>query len=1115
MLDDYGKYSDWIEFYNPTASPIDMQGYYLSDNADSLTKWQFPSFVVPAFGFKTVWCSGMNDLVGANIHTNFSIDVGGENIYLCNPSATVIDNVSAIALPADKSYGRLPDGGAYNYLSDPSFKATNNAATTISGIINDAPQFSIPGGFYTTDQNISLSHLDPTVTIHYTTDGSDPTEQSPVYSAPINVHSRAGEPNYYSMIRTCYNVHPFLPDWNPPPFEVFKCSIVRARAFKQGFFPGPIKTYSYFIDPDIFTRYGNLAVVSLVSDPKNLFNDTTGIYVPGINYQPGTFHANYYLDWDRPANIEMYLPNGTEAFNGNFKININGQSSPSSPQKGINVTASTDYGPEKIDYPLFENSSGPARYIQKFDKIKLRAWGSDRKEVLFRDAFAATTMTKSGVDIEDYRPIVVFIDGEYWGLQEMRERNRNGSYLQSHYLIDEKNPGFDILDGAGNTIIEGNSVHWDNMIGFMSSNSMSVQANYDYIKTQLDVDNFSLEYMASIYFARGDWPDQNEAKWRPKTADGKWRWLQWDMDNTCGYYLNPWYDMFNLVINGSRGYGPSNVLNDLLASEEFKFNFINLFADYMNTEYLPGITAIHVNAMKDELSPYYPDFRDRWQTNYNWYTKVSDMVDWLNLRPQFIQQQLMSTFALNGMHNLTLDVSDSAKGYVKVNTIRLNRNTTRLSQMTYPWTGIYFSGVPVPLTAKALPGYQFVEWLPTHDPSPTVFVNLVQDTNITAVFDIDPNYVAVTQPVINEVMSANNSVITDNYGDFDDWLELYNPGNDTIDLAGYYLTDNMVLTTRFKFSAGTDSTKIAPHGYLLVWIDNDTDEGVLHANFKFNSNGDFIALINPDGETVIDSLSFGHLNDDVSLGRNYDGGPLYILFQVSTPNATNHVVGNEYIAINELQTVNVSTIADNYNEYNQWVELYNPALDTVDIAGWKISNDPNNTIVYTFPHGNDSTRIAPGGFMMLWADNQTNQGILHLNFTLEPTSCIVLYKSNLAFTDSVCYDTMSTDISYGRVTDGNLQWMHFAIPTPDSNNVDLTTVEENLASSYDNITAFPNPVHNGMLYLSHPSSFTICDITGRALMYFKNTSFCDLSSLSQGVYFISLPSGRSLKIIVD
>jgi hypothetical protein len=1113
ILDDNGKYSDWIEFYNPTGSPVDIDGYYLSDNADSLRKWEFPPFVIPAFGFRTVWCSGLDDLIGANIHTNFSIDVQGENIYFSDQSGNVIDNVSSVPLPADKSYGRFPDGGSFNFLSEPSYHATNNAAATISGLIPDAPEFSVPGGFYTTDQNITLTHTDPTVTIHYTLDGSDPTEFSPVYSTPINVHSRVGEPNYYSMIRTCYNVHFFLPDWTAPPLEVFKCSIVRARAFKTGFFPGPIKTFSYFIDPNMFSRYGNLPVVSLVSDPKNLFNDTTGIYVPGINYQPSTFHANYYLDWDKPANIEMYMPGGVAAFNGNFKISINGQSSPSSPQKGINVTASTDYGPAKIDYPLFENTNGPAKYINKFDKIKLRAWGSDRKETLFRDAFCATMMERSGLDIEAYRPCVVFIDGEYWGLQEMRERNRNGEYLQSHYLIDAKNPGFDILDGAGNTVIEGNSAHWDAMVGFMNSNSMGVQPNYDYIKTQLDVNSFMLSYMSSIYFARGDWPDQNEAKWRAEIPGSKWRWLQWDMDNTTGYYLNPWYDMFNLVLNGSRGYGPSDILSQLLVNQGFRNDFINLFADYINTEYLPGITTFRVNATKDELAPDYPEMRDRWQTNYNWYAKISDMITWLNQRPQFVQQQLVSTFALNGMFNMTMDVSDSMKGFVKVNTIKLDRNTTRLTQLTYPWTGVYFNGVPIPVIAKALPGYKFIEWLPTHDTAQTMYVNLYQDTTITAVFDIDPNYIPVVQPVINEAMSANDSTIADNYGEYDDWLEIFNPGSDTIDLAGYYLTDNMILPTRFLFKGGTDSTKIPPQGHLLVWIDNDTEEGILHTNFKFNSNGDFVALIEPDGETVADSISFGHLNDDVSVGRSYDGGPVYILFQVSTPGATNEVIGNEYIAINEIQTVNVSTIADNYGQYDQWVELYNPSLDTVDLAGWKISNDPNNSIVYTFPHGNDSTKIAPGGFMLLWADQESSQGLLHMNFTLQSQGCLTLYKSNFAFTDSVCYTTMNGDESYGRISDGNIQWMHFAIPTPDSNNVDLTTVDENINSRIENFAVFPNPVKDNNLYLTKPATFDITDVLGRKLLYIRNSNYCDISSLESGMYFVTLKSEFSIPFI--
>lgn len=1111
-VDEDNNFSDWVELYNTSVTTLNLQGYFLSDNPDSLQKWKIPSIIIQPDSFINIWCSGKNDTLGNNIHTNFSLDSQGENVFLSDPNGNVIDNFSALIIVPDKTYGRLPDGNNNQvFLSIPTFKSTNNVSGIFAGTINTPPVFSLPGGFYSTAQQLFLTHPDSTVVIHYTLDGSDPTENSPVYLSPINLQSRIGEPNYYSMIRTCFNVHFYLPDWHPPLNEVFKSNIVRAGAFKSGYYPSPVQTHSYFIDPDIFNRYGNMPVVSLVSDPKNLFNDTTGIYVPGINYQPNTFLANYYLDWDRPANIEMYLPGGINAFNSNFKISINGQSSPSSPQKGLNVNASSDYGASKIEYPLFENTTGVAKYIQKFDKIKLRAWGSDREKTLFRDAYCASFMRKSNLDYEAYQPVVVFINGEYWGLQEMRERNRNGSYYQSHYLIDEKNPGFDILDGSGNTIIEGDAVHWNSMIDFVNTNPLSNPLNYYYIKTQLDVNSFMLKYMNSIYFCHGDWPGQNEGKWRPKIAGGRWKWMQWDMDNAAGYYLMPWYDMFPLVTSGARGLGPSVMLNNLLLSTEFKNDFINLFADYLNTEYLPDIAQGRVDEMRDEILPYMNEFQNRWQLNYNWQNDLNDIKVWVSLRPEYCKQQILNHFSLPTFPKITLDVSDTSMGNVKVSTLLLDDKTTRVTQNTYPWEGQYFSGVPVPLKAIAKPGFKFVEWLPSNNTDPEVLVNITIDTALTAVFDIDPGYQFVFPPVINEVMSSNLSVIADTHGEFDDWMEIYNPGSDTLDLAGYFLTDNLVLPTRFQIAQGTSSSKIPPHGFLLLWIDDDPEQGILHTNFKFNSTGDFIALISPDGETIVDSLHIPVLAQDISWGRSYDASPQFISFSPSTPNATNRTFSGEIIYINELQTNNSATIPDNHNDYDQWIELYNPTSNIIDLAGWKISNDVSMQTYYTIPHFSDSTKIIPGGFKILWADNETYEGSTHLNFVLQQTGCIYLATPNDTTVDYICYGAINQNQSFGRFTDGHSNWIIFPIPTPDNNNILIIPGINDLSTDFD-LQIYPNPVWD-KIYFNRFISFRLFDLLGRELFSVENVSSFDMSKLDAGIYLIYESNGHQVRFL--
>ena len=1035
ITDSDGEYSDWIELYNTTATIVNLNGFSLSDNPDSLSKWTFPSYNLAAGGFIRIWCSNKNR-VTSPFHTNFSIESQGEAIYLTDSTGTVIDYLGPVYLPADISYGRLPNGSpTLAYLSVATPALSNNSAQPFTGALQDRPAFSIPGGFYTDSVYVTITHPDPTVVLRYTTDGSEPTVQSPLYNGPVLVKSRVGEANNYSMIRTCYNVHFWLPDWRPPVGEVFKSTPLRARAFKTGFLPGPVKTETYFVDPSMFTRYGNLPVVSVVSDPKNLFNDTTGIYVPGINYVPGTFQANYYEGWKRPANIEMYLPSGQQAFNSNFRIAINGVSSRSSPQKGLNVNASGDYGATKIKYSVFENTPGKAKYIPEFDKLKLRAWGSDRAYALFRDAYAASFLPKTDLDYEAYRPCVVFIDGEYWGLQEIRERVKNESYFQEHYLFDSP---VDIVDLQTGEPIEGDTADWNTLRSFILNNSMADTANYNFVQSQIDINSFLLHYLFSIYFSRGDWPDQNECVWRTQDGSRKWKWILWDMDNTVAYYLNPWYDMFNQAIVGNRGYGPSDILVALLDNDQFRYDFINSYCDWMNTSFLPTLMQQRVDSMKAELAPFMPEYRLRWQTNYNWTNQTDSMKWWVGLRPQYCRQQLQSRFSLNASVRLGLQVSDTLKGNIHVNTVQLDGATPRTSAFTFPWAGYYFPGVPVPLTAIPKPGYRFLHWLPTFDTSRTVIANLTRDTLLTAVFDIDPNYSPPLRVVINEVMASNTFTIPDNYGEYDDWIELYNPNPDTVDVAGWYLTDNLILPTRFRLPIGSDSTRIPPYGYRLIWADSDPEQGGFHTNFKFNASGDLLVLYRPDGETVADSISIPALSTDISYGRSYDASPQWISFLNSTPDSTNREGQSVHVVINEVMSSNNNVVADNYGQFDDWVELYNPTPDTIDISGWFISNQLAQGKRYRLGFENDSLKIGPYGFRLLWADNQLEQGVLHLPFTLSSAGdCVIISRPEGTPEDSICFGALLANESYGRSYDGSLLWTSFSTSTPQATNVEI------------------------------------------------------------------------------
>jgi hypothetical protein len=273
--DEDGDHPDWIELHNNGAQAVDLGGWGLSDAPSNPFKWSFPAGVsIAPGGHLLIWASGKDrQVAGQPLHTNYSISASGEAIVLTQPGGLEADLADVPALPRDTSYGRLPgQGSAWFFFEDP----TPGAANTTPGYptLPPVPVFSSAGGFYTNGFNLQIT-AEPGWTIYYTLDGSDPNparvspndppyRESRVYTAPITVASRVGEPNVFSMIPTTKSgldsngdrfVREWLPEWRAPNGEVFKATVVRAAAYETATGRlGRTVTQTYFVDPAIVTR---------------------------------------------------------------------------------------------------------------------------------------------------------------------------------------------------------------------------------------------------------------------------------------------------------------------------------------------------------------------------------------------------------------------------------------------------------------------------------------------------------------------------------------------------------------------------------------------------------------------------------------------------------------------------------------------------------------------------------------------------------------------------------------------------------------------------------------------------------------------------------------------
>ena len=611
------------------------------------------------------------------------------------------------------------------------------------------PVFSHHGGFYENAFDLSLTQQDDNTIILYTLDGSEPNidnvsrttnlyQNTFIYESPIRIDTREDDPNLFSMINTADIVNIWLPTWSPPKGNVYKATVVRAMTYhKQTGEQSPIETHTFFVDEDIYQRYATLPIISLTSDYQHLFDPETGIYTPGtptglidpmISFNESTV----------PANLEFFEPGGTLGISGVFDIRLQGNTSRASPQKSIMVIANPWYGHEMINYPFFQNSDSGANQLQSFKRIMIRSWGSARAwPVIFSDAYHQTLMAKADLEIQDYQPVIVFINGEYWGLHEIRESNKNSWYHQSHTGIDRDDPGFDLIDGGYNQVDEGDSEHWDELIDFILNHDLSEPEHFTYVETKVDIDNFIHYITHCIYTGKRDWPYHNESKWRVRLETGRWRWTQFDMDHGLSQFGRPEYDMVYHTVFDQNRFHP--LLAELLKNEAFKNRFLNYFADNLNTYFLPSVELNHFNKMVAELEPYIPEYQDRWQLNDDWDDGIQYGLDLIERRHGIRWEQIKNNFDLEGTYEITLQTNPPF-GKLQINSAIITATTPGVTDPSN-WTGTYFSGIPVEIRAIPEPGYQFKEWIGVPEDQSTahtIRILPLGDTTITAIFEVKP-----------------------------------------------------------------------------------------------------------------------------------------------------------------------------------------------------------------------------------------------------------------------------------------------------------------------------------------------------------------------------------------
>ncbi len=499
----------WIEFYNKERNTsIELSNYYLTVN--SVKRYTFTEGDVIKVG-EFLCIEGLG-LLGSTEHDIIGIfDENGNNIK----------NIMLPRLNSNESYGCSIDGGInYCYLSA-SKEKTNGESSIIK---KDKLAFSVPGGFYDESFNLEISAAEG-MTIYYTLDGSEPNLKSDIYKEPIIIENKSGSNMQYATAEGIDYLYSYQPS------SISMGMVVRAIAVDNAGTSSEIKTQSYFVGLRDASDLANLPILSITTAPENLFDYFEGIYVSGQYYEDALVigevnsTANFLNDWKKEVNIEYFEPQKDKTYEGKMSISTIKDFSVTTPQKGLLLTAQGG---------AFAGSSLVNYYNSKSNRLVVQ---TNRKDNYFkiREYLAGSLLNNTTVGTPDIMPCIVFINGEYWG-GYMLGVEYDEEYIIKHYNVEEE----DVLIARNGEVINksGYQKEYDDLHNFIVNNDLKVDANYEWVKAHVDVQNYLEYFCANMYLANAEYGLDDLVMWRTINEqgtgyeDGKWRFLMPRLDNT-------------------------------------------------------------------------------------------------------------------------------------------------------------------------------------------------------------------------------------------------------------------------------------------------------------------------------------------------------------------------------------------------------------------------------------------------------------------------------------------------------------------------------------------------------------------------------------------------------
>ncbi len=586
----YATTCDWIELYNASEEAITLSDYYLTDDSGDLLKYQLPEKTLKPGEY---WIALLSEKT-TNLRKDlprlpFTLSSDGETLYLSRGNE-VVDYVNLPELEPDMSYGRAAEEAAFTLLSSVTPGKANGSAAELS----QTPVAITLQGAYDGVEFLEIE-LSGAGNIYYTTNCQRPGKSSTLYTGPI---------------------------------RVTQTTVIRAVSYEEGKKPSPVVDLTYVVNEG-----DTLPVASLVTDPANLWDFETGIYVEGPGAEEEFPHkgANYWQSWEKRATVSLFEKDGG-GFSVPCGIRIFGAFSRALPIKAFSCFFRDSYGESSLNYPLFGEEG-----LDTYEAFIFRAGGQDYYRARMRDVLITSLVAEqTTVAVQKYRPVVLYLNGKFWGVYFIREK-LNENYVAGNYNVAPEDVTITSYNGT-------DKPEYVALVEYVKTHNLAVQEHYDYVCSQVDIENYMDFIIGEIWVGNADIDNIRFFK----TPEDKWRWIMYDTDfgmwnadnNSVADHLYP---------GGTGGYNAvSNaIICGLLKNPEFKDAFIRRMAWQMNSIWTEENICARVDELEALMDADMKKDCKRWNGSYStWKECVNDLREYVPVRNRYMLGFIQDYFNL-------------------------------------------------------------------------------------------------------------------------------------------------------------------------------------------------------------------------------------------------------------------------------------------------------------------------------------------------------------------------------------------------------------------------------------------------------------------------------------